>query len=77
MKGIRDNYVNRFYDDLEQQIIANVSADYMEQAEALLGEGIEGQYDHVPAAILCGAILEDALRRFVPKTDPAYRDGKA
>ena len=64
LKGIRHNYINGFYDGLEQQIIANVSADYMEQAEALLGEGIRGQYDHVPAAVLCCGVLENRLRQF-------------
>ena len=70
LRGIRDNYVNGFYDGLEQLIVANISADYMEQAEALLGEGITGQYDHVPAAVLCGAVLEDALRRLCQKQTP-------
>ena len=70
LKGIRDNYLNGFYADFEQLIIANVSADYMEQAEALLGEGIEGQFSHVPAAVLCGAVLEDALRRLCQKQTP-------
>ena len=70
LKGLRNNYVNGFYVSLEEQIVANVSADYMEQAEALLGEGIEGQFDHVPAAVLCGAVLEDGLRRLCQKQTP-------
>ncbi len=65
LKGIRDNYVNGFYDGIEQQIVANVSADYMEQAEDLLRE----KY-HIPAAVLCGAVLEDALRRLCQKQTP-------
>ena len=69
LKGIRDNYVNGFYVSLEELIIANVSADYMEQAEALLGEGIQGQYDHVPAAVLCGAVLENRLRSYCENLD--------
>ncbi len=70
LKGIRDNYINGFYVGLEELIIANVSADYMEQAEALLGEGIQGLHGHVPAAVLCGAVLEDALRRLCQKQTP-------
>ena len=70
LKGIRNNYVNGFYNDLTQQIVANMSADYMEQAEALLGEGIAGQYDHVPAAVLCGAVLENRLRSYCENLDP-------
>ncbi len=72
LKGIRDNYVNGFYDGLEQQIIANVSADYMEQAETLLSEGF-----HVPAAVLCGAVLEDALRRLCAKQTPPIETTKS
>ena len=70
LRGIRDNYVNGFYDGLEQLIVANVSADYMEQAEALLGEGIAGQYNHVPAAVLCGATLEHRLRNYCESQEP-------
>ena len=70
LKGVRDSYVNGFYISLEEQAIANVSADYMDQAESLLDEGIQGQNDHVPAAVLCGAVLEDALRRLCQKQTP-------
>lgn len=70
LKGLRNNYVNGFFDSLEERIVANISSDYMGQAEALLGEGTEGQFDHVPAAVLCGAVLEDALRRLCQKQTP-------
>ena len=29
-----------------------------------------GQYDHVPAAVLTGAVLEDALRRLCQRQNP-------
>ena len=77
LKGIRDNYVNGFLISIEEQIIANVSADYMEQAKALLDEGIPGQYDHVPAAVLCGAVLEDALRRLCLRQTPTIKITKS
>lgn len=70
LRGIRDSYVNGIYVSLENQLIVSVSADYMAQAEALLGEGISGQYDHVPAAVLSGAVLEDALRRLCQRHTP-------
>ena len=63
LEDLKDDYESGFLDDLEKRIAADISADYMGQAEALLGEGIPGQYDHVPAAVLCGAVLEDYLRR--------------
>ena len=77
LKGIRDNYVNGFLVSIEEQIIVNISADYMEQAEALLDEGIPGQYDHVPAAVLCGAVLEDALRRLCQRQTPPIKITKS
>lgn len=81
LKGIRNNYLNGFYDSIEKHIIAEVSADYMEQAEALLGEGIKGQFDHVPAAVLCGAVLENRLRSFCEQQEPPIkvtkRDGSS
>ena len=71
LEGLKDDYENGFLDDLEKQIVANISADYMGQAEALLGEGIPSQYDHVPAAVLCGAVLEDSLRRLCQRQTPS------
>ena len=51
-------------------IEANISGDYLLQAEQLLTEGKAGNYDHVPAAVLTGAILEDALRRLCQRQAP-------
>ena len=71
LKGLKDDYENGFLDDLEKQIAEDISENYMRQAEALLGEGIPGQYDHVPAAVLCGAVLEDSLRRLCQRQTPS------
>lgn len=43
----------------------------MGQAEQLLGEGVAGQYDQVPAAVLAGAVLKDALRRLCQRQAPS------
>jgi ribosome-binding ATPase YchF (GTP1/OBG family) len=51
-------------------IEANISGDYLAQAEQLLLEGKTRNYDHVPAAVLTGAILEDALRRLCQRQAP-------
>lgn len=64
LKALQDSYIDGDYEDLETRIASHVLTNLMEQAEALLGEGIERQYDHVPAAMLCGAVLEHNLRRF-------------
>ena len=71
LEGLKDDYENGFLDDLEKRIAAYISADYMGQAEALLGEGKSGQYDHVPAAVLCGAELENSLRRLCQRQTPS------
>ena len=77
LRGIQDNYVNGFYDSLEDLIVANVSADYMAQAESLLAEGVAGQFDHVPAAVLCGAVLENRLRSYCDNHQPPIPTQKA
>ncbi len=70
LQGLQDDYENGFLDNLEERIVANISADYMTQVEGLLDEGQLGQYDHVPGAVLCGAVLEDALRRLCDRQTP-------
>ncbi len=70
LRGLKDDYENGFLGDLQEMIVANISADYMTQVEGLLNEGQSDQYDHVPAAVLCGAVLEDALRRLCDRQTP-------
>ena len=72
LQGLKSNYEGGFLERLHDQLIANVSADYMEQAETLLSEGF-----HVPAAALCGAVLEDALRRLCAKQTPPIETTKS
>src|SRR5262249_19876239 len=48
--------------DMKQLISAEVLGDFIEQAEKLLEAGY-----HVPAASLCGAVLEDTLRKLSEK----------
>jgi len=47
-----------------------MAADYMGQAENLLAEGQRGKFDHVPAAVLAGAVLEKALRTMCSQQQP-------
>ena len=42
----------------------------MGQAEGLLNEGQPGKFDHVPAAVLTGAVLEKALRKLCDDQQP-------
>ena len=70
VKALKSDYEAGMFESLTEVIEVNVVSDYMGQAEQLLGEGVRGQYDHVPAAVLAGAILEDALRRLCQRQTP-------
>lgn len=70
LHGLKDDYESGMLASLPEMIEANVVADYMGQAEQLLGEGIIGQFDYVPATVLAGAVLEDALRRLCERQIP-------
>jgi hypothetical protein len=70
MKALKADYEAGILENLSQMIEANVAADYLGQAEQLLKEGGSGKYDHVPSAVLTGAILEDALRRLCLRQNP-------
>lgn len=70
IKAFKADYEAGVLDSLTDVIEADVISDYMGQAEQLLGEGVAGQYDHVPAAVLAGAVLEDSLRRLCQRQTP-------
>jgi hypothetical protein len=70
LKGLKDDYKQGMLEPLVDQIEANVTADYLSQVEQLLKEGTTGNYDHIPAAVLTGAILEDSLRRLCQRQNP-------
>lgn len=62
LKAVKSDLEGGFIGNLSARIEAEISADYMGQAERLLAEGQSGKFDHVPAAVLAGAVLEKALR---------------
>ncbi len=63
LRAVKNDLESGFLDGLASQIEAEIAADYMGQAELLLGEGHTGKFHHVPAAVLSGAVLEKALRK--------------
>lgn len=69
LKGIKADYEADMLIPLSQLIESNVTFDYMEQAEQLLG-GERHDHDHVPAAVLAGAVLENRLRRLCQQQTP-------
>ncbi len=70
LKSIKDDFERGFLEDLALEIEAELTGDYMTQAENLLVEGSAGQYDHVPAAVLAGAVLEKSLRTMCNQLSP-------
>ena len=68
--GLKDDYEAGMLGDLARIIETNVVSDYLGQAQQLLGEGIVGNFDYVPAAVLAGAVLEDAMRRLCQRQTP-------
>ena len=70
LKAIKSDFESGFLEDLTLGIEAKIAADYMGQAEQLLAESQPGKYNHVPAAVLSGAVLEKALRTFCNEQNP-------
>lgn len=70
IKAIRSDFQLGLLENLTLAIESEIAADYMGQAEQLLAEGQSGKYDHVPAAVLSGAVLEKALRTLCGKQVP-------
>ncbi len=70
LRGVRDDLDKGFLDDMAGAIEAEIASDYMGQAEELLAEGQRGKFDHVPAAVLAGAVLEKALRTLCIQQQP-------
>ncbi len=55
---------------LEHQLQGKIAIDLMEQAEQLLAEGTPGAHEHIPAAVLAGAVLEQFLRILCTRQSP-------
>jgi len=68
----KDDYEKGFLGDLTQMIEANITGDYLELAEDLLtgSKRQTGSYNHVPATVLTGAILEESLRILCQRQSP-------
>lgn len=70
LRAVENDLKNGFLDDVADSIETEVTSDYLTQAEDLLKEGKPGNFDHVPAAVLAGAVLEKTLRSFCDKRNP-------
>jgi hypothetical protein len=70
LTGLQDIVTKDFLSNVGVRIEAEVASDYMGQAEDLLAQGTKGQHDHVPAAVLSGAVLEKSLRTLCSQQSP-------
>ena len=70
LRAVQDDLEQGFLDPLFTRIEAELAADYMGQAEALLKEGSRDSYEYVPAAVLSGAVLEKVLRTLCSQQQP-------
>ena len=70
LRAIKEDYERGFLGDIRLQVEAELAGDYLGQAEALLSHGQAGPCDHVPAAVLAGAVLERALRILCSRQNP-------
>lgn len=70
MRAIRDDFNSGLLGDIAAAIEAEVASDYMGQAGQLLADPGRGKFDHVPAAVLAGAVLEKTLRTLCTRQSP-------
>jgi len=71
LRAIKDDYEKGFLDNLPKLIRAEIAADYLAQAQLLVASGY-----HVPAAVLAGAVLEDALRKLCVENSIPTQTGR-
>lgn len=71
LKGLKEDFEKDFLGDLVVEVEEKIASDYMGQAERLIHEGQTGKFDHVPAAVLSGAVLEKALRTLCNLQQPS------
>jgi len=77
LRALKEDFEKGFLGNLLSEVESEVAADYMGQAESLLIEGQPGMFDHVPAAVLSGAVLEKALRTLCDQQDPPISTNKS
>ena len=71
LEALDEDFREGFLGDLRNHVEAELAADYLGQAERLITEGSRGQFDHVPAAVLVGAVLEKSLRTICGQQHPS------
>lgn len=78
LRAIRSDLEGDFLRLLSRQVDAELSADYLAQAEQLIQFGVSGSRGYIAAAVLAGATLEHGLRGLcltLDPVEPVERDG--
>lgn len=70
LRALRKDFDSGLFDSMVQRLESAIAADYMSQADELLNEGGRGVHDHVPAAVLAGATLENWMRSKCGEQNP-------
>jgi hypothetical protein len=70
LKSIRHDFEQGLFEDISSQIDAEISAEYLNQAEALLSYSRPDDRGEVAAAVITGAVLEHGLRMLCGKLEP-------
>jgi len=82
LRGLLSDFDAGMLGQLSERVEAELTGDYLGQAEKLLDEGRTGKdvADRVPAAVLTGAVLENALKLLCKRQTPPVQlirlDGK-
>jgi hypothetical protein len=70
LRSVENSYERGFLEPLFVQLERALAGDYLAQAEELLDEGHRGKCDHVPAAVLLGAVFEKRIRTLCADQSP-------
>lgn len=70
LRAIREEINHGLLDELADEVEAEIAANYIGQAEQLLGEATAATWSYVPSAVLAGAVLERYLRELCAKQTP-------
>ena len=80
LRAVKKDFEDGNFESLEAQIDAEISSDYLHQAEQLLIYGKSENKSYIPAAVLSGAVLEHGLRSIaagLQPPEPIEANGKA
>ena len=77
LTATESDFDNGMFDDIEKQIEASISVNYLGQAEMLVRDSDNISNSHIPAAVLAGVVLEKNLRTLCLKNNPQISLKKA